>query len=210
MASACAIRTRCCSPPESTPTGQVGVGRRADRGERVSTTRRAGRRCGRPMPQRCPSMPWPHDVARAQRRQRVEAALLRARSRSSALPRRAGCAVDQHLSGRQRLQSEDRAQQAGLAGAVRAEHGEELAGLRPAGRARATVRVRRSRGAASRSSRTGVIARAPSSARRGSLASRPGSRCRLGSVSVTGTAGTSSACAAASTRVVSAPAVCAL
>ena len=47
----------------------------------------------------------------------------------SRLPRRAGSPPTSTRPGGQRLQAEDRPQQAGLARPVRAEHGEELAAL---------------------------------------------------------------------------------
>ena len=74
--SAWAIRTRCCSPPESRPT-RVSAKRAASTASSISSTSARRAREGRGMPRRCASRPSADEIARAQRQVGVEQELLR-------------------------------------------------------------------------------------------------------------------------------------
>ena len=121
------MRSRCCSPPERRPIGASAYSLAPTLCERALDARALVAR----EPPEAPAMavePEADEVARAQREVAVEGALLR--HVADALPAFARRpAVHLHASGRRLEQAEQDADQRRLARAVRAEHGEELAGL---------------------------------------------------------------------------------
>ncbi len=120
----CATRSRCCSPPTTGPRGR-GVGGGAD-GLQHAVDARAG------APRRQQRTPrWPSRPRRTKSRARSgvagrgPSAAGRSRCAGSPLDR---TARDLHRAAFQGLLAEDDLEQAGLAGAVGAEDGDELAG----------------------------------------------------------------------------------
>ena len=125
--SACATRSRCCSPPESRPIGRVRVRRRPDLGERGVDARAILVAEAAEAPAVAVETE-PHEVAAAQDDVAVEDALLRhVADAVAALLRRASLHHD--AAGARLEQPEQDADQRRLAGAVRPEHGEQLAPL---------------------------------------------------------------------------------
>ena len=123
--SAWAMRSRCCSPPESIPMGERAKCV-APTAAMASSTRRRRRALGSPMPHRCPSRPS---------RTRSTPRIGRSRSKPfccgmypmTLLPRRGGAPHTLHRSRGQRRQPQQHLDQRGLAAAVGAEHRDELA-----------------------------------------------------------------------------------
>ena len=128
LISACATRSRCCSPPESRPTGASAKACAPTASSARSTRSRRARMPRRPIPHRCPSSPRPTRSRPRSVRLSLHRALLRDVA-DAPVARRPGRLADDARGARgQRLQAEQHAQQARLARPVRSEHGDELAG----------------------------------------------------------------------------------
>lgn len=126
-AMACPTRVRCCSPPESLGDRGVGERGRADLVDDPVDALAFGTAFGSDAPAVSGDALRDH-VAGAQRGARVHQPLLRdvADPPVAATDR---TAEERHRPARQALLAEDGAEQRGLAGAVRSEDGDELAGL---------------------------------------------------------------------------------
>ena len=117
---ACATRSRCCSPPESRPTG-ASARSRAPTAQRLAAPPRplapAPRRAG---PAAVPVEAEPDEVAPAQRGQRVDGRAAAGRTRRVAFPRRGARPSTSHVPAASGEQAEQHPEQGRLARAVRA------------------------------------------------------------------------------------------
>ena len=123
---ACAIMTRCCSPPDSSPT-RASAYCCAPTAVSMSATSSRRARDGSRMPNLCPSIPSETDVPDPQRHVRLDGQLLR-HVPDRGIARRPRRAVDEHRAPGDRLQTEDDPEQGGLARPVRPDETGELAG----------------------------------------------------------------------------------
>ena len=125
LTSACAISSRCCSPPESVPIGRARVGARADQLESPRSTRSPpARRSG--SPQRAPSSPSLHEVDAADPGCRRRSGGAAAGSRSARFRAPGRAPEHRRLAPRERQLSEQHPQQRRLARPVRSEDRREL------------------------------------------------------------------------------------
>ena len=175
-ASACPTRSRCCSPPESSPTGSFGEVARADGvDEAIDALRVAAPRERQTEPVAVDAER--DEVAAAQGRLGRQRALLGDVADATVAAPADGFAQRSDAALAERLEPEDRAQQGGLSRTAGAEHGDQLAGLDGEIEAAPQLRSPRRSAAPAISSgrdRAAVIAPARPRARRCSPASTRG------------------------------------
>ena len=98
LISACAIRTRCCSPPESCPTRASAKRARVDGVEHLLRRAPGARATAAGCPKRCAVEPERDRSRRAQRHVRDRAGTSAGRSRSSGVRAARAAAADAHAS----------------------------------------------------------------------------------------------------------------